>query len=167
MFNAEGEVIGIVSFIMSTGGGFDGVGFASAINSAYHSVRHSSGFVAGFEGIALSEQVQTALGVGKAGLLVQHVVEGSLADKYGLRAGSIPAQIANVGLMLGGDIIIDVNCHLCRVSINDTHAVAQTISNESTTSITVLRNGVTTVLSRVQMVPADTIAAFSPAYQGP
>jgi len=163
MFNAEGEVIGIVSFIMSTGGGFDGVGFASAINSAHHSVKQSSGFVAGFDGIALSEPVQRALGVGKDALLVQHVVEGSLSDKFGLRAGSIPAQIANVSLMLGGDIIVDVNCNQCQVSMSDTRSVAQTLGNESTTSITVLRNGVTVELSREEVLPPPaTVAAFSP-----
>jgi len=165
MFNTEGEVIGIVSFIMSTGGGFDGVGFASAINSAHHSVKHSSGFVAGFDGIVLSEPVQRALGVGKDALLVQHVVEGSLSDKFGLRAGSIPAQIADVSLLLGGDIIVGVNCHKCKVSMKDTHSVAQTLSNESITSITVLRGGETVELLREDSPPpAATVAAFSSGF---
>jgi len=167
MFNAEGEVVGIVSFIMSTGGGFDGVGFASAINSAHHTVTQSSGFIAGFDGIALTEQVQHALGIGSNALLVQHVVEGSLADKFGLRAGSIPAKIADVSLMLGGDIIVDVSCHQCKVSMNNTRAVAQTIRDESATSITVLREGEKVVLSHQETTsPAATVAAFSPVISG-
>jgi len=165
MFNADGEVIGIVSFILSKSGGFDGVGYASAINSAHQSVMQSSGYVAGFDGLALSEQVQRALGVPQDALLVQHVVEGSLADEFGLMAGTIPAEIGGVSLRLGGDIIVGVSCHLCKVSSSNKRAVADSLSNDLTTTLTVLRDGETVVLSREELLPESaTIAALSQAH---
>jgi len=107
MFNEQGEVIGIVSFILTKSGGFDGVGFASALNSAYDAVMNSSSFVAGFEGTKLTAQQARALSIPDEGILIQRIVEGSLSDELGLRAGSIPANIAGQELILGGDVILE------------------------------------------------------------
>jgi len=56
MFNTDGEVIGIVSFILTKGGGFDGIGFATASNTAQQALKESSGVLAGFEGIMVDER---------------------------------------------------------------------------------------------------------------
>ena len=49
MFNQQGEAIGIVSFILSKSGGFNGIGFATSVDTAHDALINSSGFWAGFE----------------------------------------------------------------------------------------------------------------------
>jgi len=149
MFNTDGEVVGVVSFIMSNGGGFDGVGYASAINSARKSVFESTAFIAGFDGIQLSDKIRTALGFPTAGFLVEQVIDGSIAEEFGLKAGSIPATIGGEELTLGGDIIVEVSCGLCDVSIESMTSVTDGLTNNLTALITVIRNGETITLSRM------------------
>ena len=113
MFNQHGEVIGIVSFILSQGGGFDGVGFATPINTAQDALLNSSGFWAGFEGVFLSDSIAKALNVPGSGILVQRVVAGSLAGESGLQAGTTKATIESQELLLGGDVILEINGLVC------------------------------------------------------
>ncbi|MEM7257839.1 MAG: trypsin-like peptidase domain-containing protein [Pseudomonadota bacterium] len=113
MFNTKGEVIGIVSFILSKSGGFDGIGFATSINTAKQALLNSSGVLAGFEGIILTERVATALNFPHSGLLVQRVVSDSVAGRAGLRSGTIPATIEGESMLLGGDLILEINGLVC------------------------------------------------------
>jgi serine protease Do len=113
MFNTQGEVIGIVSFILSKSGGFDGIGFATAINTAKQALLGSSGVLAGFEGIILSERVAKALNFPRGGLLVQRVVRDSVAGHAGLQAGRIPASVEGESMLLGGDLILEINGLIC------------------------------------------------------
>jgi len=71
MFNTNGEVIGIVSFILTKSGGFDGIGFATSINTAKEALLTSSGVLAGFEGIMLDEAMAKVLNFPRPGMLVQ------------------------------------------------------------------------------------------------
>jgi len=150
MFNAEGEVIGVVSFILSKSGGFDGIGFASAAFPAHKALQSSSGFVAGFDGINLSRKLKRALSLPNDGILVQRVVSESVADSLGLKAGSIPAQIGSQELLLGGDIILSIDCDACAESkntlaIND---VADQLSTDQAIVVTVYREGQSIELTR-------------------
>ena len=113
MFNQHGEVIGIVSFILSKSGGFDGIGFASSINTAKKALFNSSGLLAGFEGAFVDKDLASALHIPEAGILIQRVVQGSIAERAGLRAGTIPAQIAGHDIKLGGDVILAINGLVC------------------------------------------------------
>ncbi len=113
MFNTKGEVIGIVSFIMTKSGGFDGIGFATSSNTAQQALLESTGILAGFEGVMLTPEVASLLNIPQAGLLVHRVVGESLAAAAGLRAGSVPAVIGNQQLMLGGDVILEINGLVC------------------------------------------------------
>ncbi len=113
MFNQYGEVIGIVSFILSKSGGFDGIGFASSSNTAKQALFNSSGLLAGFEGVFLNQAMASVLNIPQPGILIQRVVEGSIAQKAGLRSGHIPAQIAGQSLKLGGDTILAINDLIC------------------------------------------------------
>ena len=70
MFNIRGEVIGIVSFILTKSGGFDGIGFATSSNTAREALLHSSGLLAGFEGIVLDEAMTRLLNLPEPGLLL-------------------------------------------------------------------------------------------------
>lgn len=113
MFNTDGEVIGIVSFILTKSGGFDGIGFATSINTAKEALLSSSGILAGFEGVMLTEEVASALNLPQPGLILHRVSPESVAGKAGLRAGTIPATINGQSLLLGGDVILEINGLVC------------------------------------------------------
>lgn len=49
MFNQRGEAIGIVSFKLNNRSGFDGIGFATSVETAHDALINISGFWAGFE----------------------------------------------------------------------------------------------------------------------
>lgn len=109
MFNLEGEVVGIVSHILSASGGSQGLGFAVASNVARRLLDGKT-FWAGLDGQVLSGDLARALNVPPpgAGLLVQRVAAGSPADLSGLRGGTVRARIGDEDLILGGDIVLSV-----------------------------------------------------------
>ena len=117
VFNSSGEVIGIASQILTHSGGFEGLGFVVAINTAKQLLALEERAWMGIEGIFLDrEGLARLLNIDReGGLLIQHVVKGSPADKAGLRGGSVPARIAGRAILLGGDLIIEFNtqeaCH--------------------------------------------------------
>lgn len=109
LFNEAGEVVGIVSFIVSSSGGSQGLNFA--VPSATVRAR-------------LFEQALPWVGVSlrfiprevaevfnwpvKGGFLVEKVQEGGAADKAGLRAGPVHATVGGNDVWLGGDLITKV-----------------------------------------------------------
>lgn len=110
MFNLRGEVIGIVSYIITQSGGFQGLGFAVTSNLARSVLLEEPTFWAGIESLPLTGLLGQLLNVPAAtgGVLVQRVAQGSAASAAGVRPGTIPATIAGEELLLGGDIIIAV-----------------------------------------------------------
>ncbi len=143
MFNTAGEVIGIVSFILTKSGGFDGIGFATSINTAKEALLTSSGVLAGFEGVMLDKHLADALNFPAPGLLVQRVVADTAIGRAGLRAGSIPAQIGEQSLLLGGDLILEINGLICATPHDFQQVKESTIKLDDDTpyAITVFRNG--------------------------
>lgn len=143
MFNADGEVIGIVSFILTKSGGFDGIGFATSVNTAKEALLNSSGILAGFEGVMLSEEVASALNLPQPGLILHRVTPESVAGKAGLRAGTIPATINGQSLLLGGDVILEINGLVCATP-HDFRLVQESTLNmdqNDTYAIKVYRDG--------------------------
>jgi serine protease Do len=110
MFNLAGEVIGIVSVIVSRSGGSDGLGFAVTSNAAWRFVIDEPSVWSGVRGFLLMDEVARAFNVpGAAGLLVQHVAANSPAQRLGLRAGSLSAMVGTETFLIGGDIVIAVD----------------------------------------------------------
>jgi S1-C subfamily serine protease len=109
MFNMDGEVIGIVSRILSASGGSDGLGFAITSNVARRLLTEKS-FWTGISGVVLSGDLATVFNVPPpgVGLLVQRIAAGSPAEQAGLREGSIGARIGDEDLLVGGDIVLTV-----------------------------------------------------------
>ncbi len=114
MFNLDGEVIGIVSFILSASGGSNGIGFAVAINPTKKILLESPSFWTGFDALFLPPEISQALNVPrKPGLLVQRVIRDSLAGRAGLRGGTIQATVQGREVLLGGDIVLSIAGTAC------------------------------------------------------
>ncbi len=109
MFNLAGQVIGIVSYILTQSGGFEGIGFAVTANTARRLLLEQPAFWTGLHSYTLSGELAELLNVPQdAGMLVLQVAEGSPAARLGLRAGTTPVQIGEARLIVGGDIILEV-----------------------------------------------------------
>lgn len=109
MFNMEGEVIGVVSHILSRSGAFEGLGFAVTSNLARTLLLEERSVWSGMEGYWLQGEVAAALNVPqKRALLVQRIAAKSPASRLRLQAGTAPARIGDEEFMLGGDVILGV-----------------------------------------------------------
>lgn len=109
MFNLAGEVVGIVSMILSQSGGSEGMGFAITSNLAHRLLIAKKGFWTGIDGLLLSDEWVRIFNVPQsAGLLVQRVADNSPASAIGLIGGTYKAAIAGGELLVGGDIILGV-----------------------------------------------------------
>jgi Do/DeqQ family serine protease len=124
LVNLKGELIGINTAILSRTGGNIGIGFAIPVNMAhsvmdqlvkYGSVKRG---LLGVSTYVVSADIAQVYGLANAqGALVTQVVEGSAADRAGIRTGDIitsvngspvksPAELRNtVGLLRVGDKI--------------------------------------------------------------
>ncbi len=114
LFNVGGEVVGIVSYIQTQGGGSDGIGFAVAINTAREILFASPSIWTGFDGVFLSEELAGVLNVPqKSGLLIQRVASASIAQKMGLQAGQFKVRFLGQEIWLGGDVVLSVQGITC------------------------------------------------------
>ena len=110
MFNAAGQVIGIVSHNISKGGGSEGLGFVVTMKTARQLLLEKKSFWAGLEGQILSDELADLLNVpnNMNGYLVKSVAKGSPGDEAGLRGGTKVVTIDGQPVVLGGDIILSV-----------------------------------------------------------
>ncbi len=108
-FNMEGEVIGIISHILSQSGGFEGIGFAVTSNTVKELLLSGHGLWTGLQGLPLDATLATVFNLPQAGgMLVEKVARGSLSDRLGLQAGAVSASIEGKSVILGGDVILAV-----------------------------------------------------------
>lgn len=110
VFNKSEEVIGIVSSILSESGDFQGVGFAATVNSARTRLLDGNGKQPNLEGLFVVGTLARALNIPQAaGFLVTTVSKGSLAERLGMKGGELAAVIDNQEVLLGGDIILEID----------------------------------------------------------
>jgi len=110
VFNLNGEVMGIVSNIMSRSGGSEGLAFAATSNTARRLLLDQKPFWSGIDGLVVDGDLAKALNLPQsAGVLVQRVAEGSIASRWGIHAGKLRANVEGEEFILGGDIILRVN----------------------------------------------------------
>nr|MCU0598417.1 PDZ domain-containing protein [Desulfobacterales bacterium] len=79
-----------------------------------------------------------------AGLLIQNVAENSPGYALGLKGGSIPSQIGNDKVVIGGDIILAIQGFPVTQSVDDACAIQDVIggfTSETEIELTVLRDG--------------------------
>ncbi len=110
MFNLNGEVIGIVSHILTESGGFQGIGFVVSSNVAKKLFIEEKAFWSGFESIYLKDDLAAAFNLPQnGGLLVQRVVINSPAFDMGLKGSKMISIIDEQEILIGGDVILAVN----------------------------------------------------------
>ena len=143
VFDSKGKVIGISSRILSHSGGFEGLGFVIAINTAKQLLAQEDHPWIGIEGMFLNrEGLARVLNQDlEGGLLVLSVVKGSPAERAGLKGGWLPAVFQGQNVMLGGDLILEFNgqeaCHsACLMEAGERLGSADTIP------VTFMRSGV-------------------------
>lgn len=109
LFNMAGEVIGIVSYILSKSGGSEGLGFAVTSSMVRRILLERHPFWSGIQGYILGGELARAFNLPQpVGLLVQRIAAKSPAERLGLRPGTLRAVIEGESLVLGGDIILEV-----------------------------------------------------------
>jgi S1-C subfamily serine protease len=145
MFNMSGEVIGIVSHILSQSGGFEGLGFAASSETARDLLLVRKSFWGGMEGFVLEGELANIFNLPqKRAILVQRIAPNSPADWVGLVGGTIPAQIGDKQMFVGGDIILGID----GISYAEDNAYVKirdymsALKNGSTIRVKILRAGV-------------------------
>lgn len=107
LFNMDGEVIGVVSHILSKSGGFEGIGFAVTSNMV-KTIISKGRFWSGMEGVLVTGVLAEVLNVPQpAGFLIQRVAEGSPASRMGIKPSSLPIVIDDREILAGGDIVLE------------------------------------------------------------
>ena len=154
VFDATGNVVGIVSFILSASGGFEGLGFAVPSNTVRHVLIDNRAVWTGMAGVLLSGNVARALQLPQdAGYLIQQVARYSPAEAAGLRPGRIPAVIGGQSLLLGGDIVLSVDLMLVDATESTGRRILEYLAQRPAGTIVnlrVLRDG---ALETVSFVP--------------
>ena len=110
MFNAAGDVVGIVSHNISKSGGSEGLGFVITMKTAQQLLLAKKSFWGGVDGVLLTDQLADILNVpnNMSGYLIKSVVKGSPGDEAGLRGGYKVVVMDGKEFVLGGDILLSV-----------------------------------------------------------
>src|SRR3989449_5235967 len=110
MFNLQGEIIGIVSYILSHSGGSEGLGFAITSKVARQLMLEQKSFWSGVNGYMLSGDLAQVFNVPPpgVGVLVQRIAADSPAERAGLKGGTMRATIGDEDLIVGGDIVLAI-----------------------------------------------------------
>jgi S1-C subfamily serine protease len=156
MFNLDGEIVAIVSHLVTAPGREQGLGFAVTANVVRQLVVDGSAFWSGVDGVIVQDALARALNVpdGKTGFLIQHVALGSPCEALGLRGGSLRAEIEGQAYLIGGDIILGVMG--IPVALDRTREIQdrlRELSSGDELEIVVLRDGKVLGLNGVLSLP--------------
>jgi serine protease Do len=110
LVNADGEVVGINTFIFSQAGGSEGIGFAIPIDRVKNFIEEAKKFGASAKSEAKVDKIKTALG------LIVTDINPSLARKYQLynNTGVLVIEVEPNGISTtmgieAGDVILSIN----------------------------------------------------------
>jgi S1-C subfamily serine protease len=151
MFNMQGEVIGIVSHMISQSGSYEGLGFVVTSNLAKDLLLEEPSMWTGMTGHLLETNLAQLLNLPQdSGIMVQDVAAGSPAARLGLKPGSVRAVIEETELILGGDIILSIQGIRLTSPENFVRAynAIQGLKENDKISLIVFRNGKTIELSK-------------------
>jgi S1-C subfamily serine protease len=107
MFNMRGEVIGVVSHIISKSGGYEGLGFVVSSNMVRQLMLERRSFWSGISWFRVSGDLAEYLNLPQPfGLLVEEVSKRSPAEAIGLMPSRAVAKLDGRDIPLGGDIVL-------------------------------------------------------------
>ena len=118
LLNSRGEVVGINTMIASSSGGSVGLGFAIPINAAksvindlvqYGRVRRPTLGIRPLPLPMTRELAQELDLPADHGVLVMQVLPGSAAARAGIQGGNQRVYYGNYELMIGGDLIVEID----------------------------------------------------------
>ncbi len=110
MFNANGEVIGIVSSILTQSGGFEGLGFVATSNMAKTIIENEGYNWMGIDAHYVEGNIAKILNIKQgAGFIIENVADQSPAYFMGLKGGYQKVIIDKSVYLLGGDILLSAN----------------------------------------------------------
>jgi len=108
MFSMAGDVVGIVSHIISKSGGSEGLGFVVTVKTARELLLDKKSIWGGLEGTMLTGELAEIFNVpGGAGYLVKTVAKDSPGWTAGLLGGDRTAMINGQEIVVRGDIILE------------------------------------------------------------
>ncbi len=152
MFNMDGEVIGVVSNILTKSGGFDGIGFAATSNLARKLLLEKKFMWLGMDSQPLTGNLARLFNIPQSsGLLVERVAALSVLDIMGVEGGDTEVIINGNRLIMGGDIILAFNgieFDLTDQSMLKIWEFAEGFQETDTLELTVLRGGETMTLKK-------------------
>jgi S1-C subfamily serine protease len=147
LLDSQGQVVGITAAIIS---GSNDVGFAipsdaiiREINSLVTTGSYTHPYL-GISGVTLDYITSQAAGLNITyGVLIQSVTSGSPADKAGLKGGTETISVAGESIMVGGDVIIQIDGnHVGTMDDLTSYLEEHTVPGQ-TVDLTVIRGGST------------------------
>lgn len=109
LLSMSGEVIGVVSHILTESGGSEGLGFAVTANTAKRLLLEQRGFWHGIEGYVLQGELAAIFNVPQpVGYAIKKVAPDSPAAKCGLRPSTGEVTYKGETIPVGGDILLAV-----------------------------------------------------------
>lgn len=116
LLDSTGKIIGINSAIISPTGASVGIGFAIPVNTAKRILPEliQKGYVSypwiGASAYPLIPEFAKFLGLKvERGAVIAEIVRGGPADKAGLRGGDRRVQVGNALILVGGDVITEMD----------------------------------------------------------
>jgi serine protease Do len=145
LLNMKGEIVGVVSHIMSQSGGSEGLGFAVTSSVVQHVLLDQKALWTGIDFFALTGNLAKAFNLPQdAGLLVQRVAADSPAGKMGLKGGTMKVSVDDEEFLAGGDVILEVLGVTVAGDENDVQRIMplmRKLKSGDKLKITILRNG--------------------------
>ena len=147
LLDSNGKIIGINSAIISPTGASVGIGFAIPINTAKRILPDliSKGRVSypwiGASVYPLIPEFSNYLGlIAERGAMIMEIVPNGPADKAGLRGGNRRVRVGNSLIIIGGDVITELNSE----KVNSSDDLIRTIRDHrpgDNIKLKILRNG--------------------------
>ncbi len=116
LLNMKGEVVGVNTLILSQSGGSEGVGLAipsHSIKRVADSLIKTGSYkhpYVGVQGTDVTPAIAKAMSLPESrGFLIMQVVNGSPAEKAGLKGGDRQVTIEGQSVTIGGDVILGVD----------------------------------------------------------
>ncbi len=144
MFNLDGDVIGVVSSILTRSGGFEGLGFVATSNIAKFIMETEGYDWMGIDASYIDGKLAKILNVKQGGgFLIQSVADKSPSYFMGLKAGFQKIIMDEKEIMVGGDIMLSANGYRFnnKKSLTDFLTYFQGMKKGDILKLEVLRSG--------------------------